>query len=204
MRICDETRFGFGWISPEPALLERASHALGSDGRVWLVDAVDEPGVEERVRALGAPAGVVQLVDRHARDCAALAERLGVSHHRVPFSGVPGSPFEVLRVADVPGWREAALWWPEEGVLVCTEALGTVAYFTGPGERLGVHPLLRLYQPKGLRRLARELRPVHLLVGHGEGVHGEDAPAAVADAVGGARRGAPRWLLHQIRRRKRR
>ncbi|HXV57128.1 MAG TPA: hypothetical protein VD704_04600 [Gaiellaceae bacterium] len=199
MRICDETGFGFGWISPEPALLERASHALRADGRVWLVDAVDEPGVEERVRALGAPAGVVQLVDRHERDCAALAERLGVPRHRVPFGGVPGSPFEVLRVADLPGWREAALWWPEERVLVCTEALGAAGYFTGPGERLAVHPFLRLYQPQGLRRLARELRPAHVLVGHGEGVHGDDAPAAVAEAVTGARRRAPRWLLHQIR-----
>jgi hypothetical protein len=199
MRICDETTFGFGWIAPEPPLLERASHALVAGERVWLVDAVDEPGAVERVRALGEPGGVVQLVDRHARDCAALAERLGVPHHRVPFAGVPGSPFEVLPVADVPGWREAALWWPEERVLVCTEALGTVGYFTGPGERLAVHPFLRLYQPRGLRRLARELRPAHVLVGHGEGIHGEDAAAAVAEAVAGASRGAPRWLLHQIR-----
>src|SRR5262245_36461501 len=162
--FCDETAFGFGWIAAEPALLERASHALRADGRVWLVDPVDGPGVEERVRALGEPAGVVQLVDRHARDCCALAGRLGVPHYRLPFAGVPGAPFEVRTILDFRGWREVALWWEAEGVLVCGEALGTVAYFRGPGEPLGVHPFLRLYQPRALRDLARCLAPGHVLV----------------------------------------
>ena len=39
--------------------------------------------------------------------------------------GEPGSPFEVIRILDVPGWHDAALWWRDERVLVCTEALGT-------------------------------------------------------------------------------
>ena len=91
IRICDETRFGFGWIAAEPALLARASHALRVDGRVWLVDPVDGPEVDAHVRALGEPAGVVQLIDRHDRDCAVLAERYGVPHHRVPLDGLPGS-----------------------------------------------------------------------------------------------------------------
>lgn len=203
IRICDETAFGFGWIAAEPALLERASHALRADGRVWLVDPVDGPDVDAHVRALGEPAGVVQLIDRHDRDCAVLAERYGVPHHRVPLDGLPGSPFEVIRLLDVPGWHEAALWWRDERVLVCTEALGTTAYFLGPGERLGVHPFLRLYQPKALREIARSLSPRHVLVGHGEGLHGDDVASAVAAAVGSARRGAPRWIGHQIRRRRR-
>jgi hypothetical protein len=203
VRICDETAVGFGWIAEEPALLERASHALRADGRVWLVDPVDGPGVDEHVRALGEPASVIQLVDRHDRDCAVLAERYGIPHHRVPFDGLPASPFEVLRVVDVPGWREAALWWREERVLVCTESLGTTAYFLGPGERLGVHPFLRPYQPRGLRELGRKLSPRHLLVGHGEGLHGEEVTPALATAVRGARRGAPGWIRHQIRRRRR-
>lgn len=200
---CDETFFGLGWIAPEPALLERASHALRADGRVWLVDPVDGDGVEGLIRALGEPAGVVQLVDRHARDCAALAARLGVPHHRLPFEGVPGSPFEVRSVLNVPGWREAALWWPDEGVLVCTEALGTAAYFRAPDEALAVHPFLRPYQPKGLRDMARGLTPRHVLVGHGKGLHGGGAAAALREAVLGARPTAPRWLRHQIRRRRR-
>lgn len=203
IRICDETAFGLGWIAEHPALLERASHALRADGRVWLVDPVDGPKVDAHVRALGEAAGVVQLIDRHDRDCALLAERYGVPHHRVPFDGLPGSPFEVVRVLDVPGWHEAALWWRDERVLVCAEALGTTAYFLGPGERLGVHPFLRLYQPKALRELARNLSPKHVLVGHGEGIHGENVAPALAVAVRGARRGAPRWIGHQLRRRRR-
>ena len=200
---CDETSVGFGWIAAEPPLLERASHALRADGRVWLVDPVDGDGLEERVRALGEPAGVVQLVDRHARDCVLLADRLAVPYHRLPFAGVPGAPFEVRPVVSMPGWREAALWWPEEGVLVCTEALGTAAYFRAPGEALAVHPFLRPYQPRALRDMARGLTPRHVLVGHGEGLHGDGAAAALREAVLGGRQTAPRWLRHQIRGRRR-
>jgi len=201
--ISDETSFGFGWIAAEPALLERASHALCAGGRVWLVDPVDGAGVEDLVRALGDPAGVVQLVDRHARDCASLAARLGVPYHRLPFGGIPGAPYEVRPVLNVPGWREAALWWPAERVLVCTEALGTASYFRAPDEGLAVHPFLRPYQPRALRAMARCLAPRHVLVGHGEGLHGEGAEAALREAVREARRNAPRWLRHHIKRRRR-
>jgi hypothetical protein len=202
IRFCDETGFGFGWIAAEPALLRRACHALAADGRVWLVDPVDGPELEERIRALGEPAGVIQLVDRHPRDAAALAERLNVPLHRLPFEGVPGSPFEVRTVLNVPGWREAALWWEAERALVCTEAIGSASYFLAPGEALGVHPALRLHQPRGLRDLARYLAPRHVLLGHGEGIHGEAATPALVRAVRGARRATPRWLRDQLRRRK--
>lgn len=202
IRFCDETSFGFGWIASEPELIQRASHALAVDGKVWLVDPVDGPGLEERVRALGEPAGVLQLVDRHERDSAALAERLGVPLRRLPFAGVPGAPFEAWKVLSVPGWREVALWWPTERVLVCTEALGTVGYFRAADEAIGVHPALRLFQPKGLRDMARRLAPSHVLVGHGEGIHGGEASPALVRAVRGARRATPRWLRDQLRRRK--
>jgi hypothetical protein len=202
IRICDETAFGFGWIASEPESLQRASHALAADGRVWLVDPVEGPEIGERIRVLGEPAGVLQLLDRHPRDCAVLAKRLGVPHLRLPFGGVPGSPFELRRVLSIPGWRELALWWEAERVLVCVEALGTVSYFRAPDEPLGVHPFLRLYQPRGLRDMAKCLAPRHVLVGHGEGIHGDAAAAALAKAVGGARRATPRWLRHQLRRRK--
>ena len=201
LAICDENDFGFGWVALEPALLRRASHALVADGRVWLVNPLDVPGIDERLLALGEPAGVLQLVDRHARDCAALAERLQVPYQRLPFGGVPGSPFEARKVLSVPGWHEVALWWEDERVLVCTEALGTVPYFRARDEPLGVHPFLRLYQPRGLRDMAKCLAPEHVLVGHGEGVHGEEAAAALRRAVQGARRATPRWLRDQLRRR---
>ena len=195
VRFCDETAFGFGWIASEPAFLERASHALRADGRVWLVDPVDGEGVEERARALGEPAGVVQLLDRHERDCVSFAERLGVQLHRLPLGGVPGSPFEVLRVRDRRRWREAALWWPEERVLACADALGTARYYCGPGERLAVHPLLRPAPPRSLRDIARCLAPGHVLCGHGEGIHGDEAALALSEAVSTARRRILRYLI---------
>jgi hypothetical protein len=93
-----------------------------------------------------------------------------------------------------------ALWWEAEHVLVCTESLGTVPYFRAHDEPLGVHPFLRLYQPRALRDMARGLTPVHVLVGHGAGIHGEDAAAALRRAVLEARRRTPAWLRDQLRR----
>ena len=59
--------------------------------------------------------------------------------------------FEAIPAVRVPHWQETALWWPERRVLVTADALGTVAhYFTLGGERLGVHPLLRLTPPRQL------------------------------------------------------
>ena len=196
VRFCDEFERGFGWIAPEPPLLARASHALACDGKVWLVDPVAGAGVEERVHSLGEPAGVIQLLDRHNRDCAALSERLGVRLHRVPFEGVPGSPFQVLRVVERRRWREVSLWWPEERALVCADALGTSDYYRGRGERLAVHPFLRLRPP----RVLSGLEPMRVLVGHGEGIHGEEAASALAEALASSRRGIPGWLLALARR----
>jgi hypothetical protein len=180
-RFCDETDFGFGWVADEK--LARCSHALVADGRVWLVDPLAWPEAEERARSLGEPAGVLQLLDRHNRHCAAIAERLGVAHLRLPSTTQVQGVFEVLPVVNLPRWHELALWWPERRVLVCADALGTVAYFRAPPDRIGVHPLLRLTPP---RRLGR-LDPEHVLVGHGEGVH-EDAAAAVREALATSRR----------------
>jgi hypothetical protein len=186
-RFCDETDWGFGWLQEER--LARSSHALRAEGRVWVFDPVDSPGVEERIRALGEPAGVIQLLDRHRRDSAALAGRLGVPLHDTPFDGVPGAPFDPVAIVRHRLWREVALWWPEERVLLCGDALGTVGYFRAGGKRLGVHPLLRLTPPKALGRFA----PRHVLCGHGEGVHGDEA----ADAVAGAVRTRALWRFHK-------
>ncbi|HEX6701803.1 MAG TPA: hypothetical protein VF101_13840 [Gaiellaceae bacterium] len=154
-RFCDETDFGFGWIRDE--FLERCSHALAVDGAVWIVDPLDGDGVDERIRRLGHPAGVLQLLDRHDRDCAAFAERFGVPLFVVPTMPVP---FELRVVGDRRWWREVALWWPERGVLVCGDALGTAGYFVAPGERLAVHPLLRPMPP---RDVFVGLTPRHVL-----------------------------------------
>ncbi len=149
--FCDESELGFGWIVAE--FMERCSHALVDRGRVWLVDPVLGEGIEERTRAAGEPAGVIQLLDRHRRDCAELAQRLGVPHHEVPFDGVPGSPFEVIAVRRRRRWQEVALWWPERRVLVCADAVGTARYYRAGDERLAVNPLLRLTPPLPLAQI---------------------------------------------------
>jgi hypothetical protein len=188
VRVVDETDFGFGWI--EDSGEARAGHALVVDGRVWLVDPIEPEDAEQRVLELGAPAGVIQLLDRHNRACAALAARLDVPLHVAPRQ-LPGTPFELLPVVRNRFWKEVALWWPEQRVLVCADALGTIPFFRAGEEPVGVHPALRLKPPRRLLGLA----PEHLLVGHGEGLHGHGTGAAVDDAVRNARSRIARWLF---------
>ena len=193
VRFCDVHPWGFGWIADSPPWMERASHALlagvpGEEPGVWLVDPVDFPGLDDRVRALGRAAGVVQLLDRHNRDCALVSARLGVPLWVAPRE-IPGAPFEVVSVRRRRLWQEAALWWPERRVLIVAEAVGTPRYYRAPGERLGVHPLMRLSPPRLLERYPAE----HVLCGHGEGVHG-DAAAALRDAFAAARMNGLRVL----------
>jgi hypothetical protein len=186
--FCDAFDGGFGWVVDDETM-RRCSHVLVEDGRVWVIDPVDGDGVEERIREAGTPAGVLQLLDRHNRDCADLAARLGVPHHTLPSNSLLQG-LEVLRVVSIPRWHEVALWWPARRVLVCADALGTGRYFRTPDEPIGVHPLLRLWPP---RRLGR-LEPQHVLVGHGSGVH-EHATAAVREALRTSRRRLPRALF---------
>ena len=191
IRIGDEFEHGFGWTVA--GSLSRTSHAIRAGGRVWLTDPVDGPGIDERIHALGEPAGVVQLLDRHGRDCAAVAARLGVPLYETPFDGVPGAPFEVVPILKRKLWREVALWFPEERVLVCGDVLGSLGFFTARGERLGVHPLLRLFPPR--RRTLGRFEPEHILVGHGEGVHGPEAARVLEESLATARRRLLRVLL---------
>jgi hypothetical protein len=194
-RFVDELEFGFGWISPEPAFMRRCSHAVVAGGKVWLIDPVYEDGVTERVRALGEPGGVVQLLDRHARDCGRFAEELGIPHLEL-FDAVPADlPFEVVRVLDRRRWREVALWIPEQRTLVCAEAVGTAQYYRAPTERLAVHPFLRLTPPRILLSVEA---PGHIPAGHGECVH-DDAAAALRAAIAHARRNTPAWLWAGLR-----
>jgi hypothetical protein len=183
----DESADSFGWI--EDRGMRRTSHALLVEGRVWLIDPFDAPGLEERVRALGSPAGVLQLLDRHSRDCALWAARLGVGHHRA-WDELGAAPFETLPVCRNRWWREVALWEPRSRTLVCADALGTLPFFRAGDEPIGVHPLLRLTPPRALARVA----PERVLVGHGAGIEA-DAATAVGRAIATARRRLPRaWV----------
>jgi hypothetical protein len=189
MRVVDEFEVGFGWQADKPEFMERTSHAVASNGKVWLFDALDVEGLDDRVRELGEPAGVVRLLDRHERDCAAVAVRLGV-----PRTGT-ASAFSLIPLVRFRGWRESAAFFPRERVLVVADVLGTASYFRAPGERLAVHPVLRLLPPRKLRGVD----PLHVLCGHGEGVHGEQARDALQEALRTARRRIPRWLPASVR-----
>lgn len=184
VRFCDDMGVhGFSWVVDEA--MERASHALAAGGRVWLVDPVDHPEAMARVATLGTPVAVVQLLDRHNRDCAAIARRLGIPHGKVPPS-VPDSPFEVIELRRWSIWQEIALWWPETRTLVVPEAVGTSPYYVVGRGALGVHPLDRPWPP---RRALGHFVPDHLLVGHGEGLHGPAAADALRFALADSRRG---------------
>jgi hypothetical protein len=189
IRFCDDFGpDGFGWIVE--GSMTRTSHVLAAEGKVWLVDAVDWPDAVDRALTLGEPAGVLQLLDRHNRDCAAIAARLGVSHVVAP-DELPGSPFEFVPVMRRKRWQESALWWPETRTLVVAEALGTNRFNTARKAPIAVHLLLRLTPP----RVLATFQPVRVLVGHGEGLHGPETVQAVRDALRTSRRGLPGALV---------
>ncbi len=181
----DEFEFGFSWVLDDR--MRRTSHALVDRERVWLIDPVDVPEAIDRATALGTPTAVLQLLDRHNRDCAALAARFDVPHLHVP-DVVPDSPFEAIPAVRIPRWRETALWWPERRALVVAEVVGTIEAFTVGTGPVGVHPMLRAWPPSSLRGM----RPEHLLVGHGPGVHGAAATTGLERAFARSRRDLPR------------
>lgn len=179
------------WTAREQ--MERSAHALAAGGRVWLVDPMADDAALNAAEALGEVAAVLQLLDRHPRDCEALARRYGVPHLRLR-QQLPDTPFEVRRVVWLPGWREVALWWPEHEAFVVAEAVGTASYFAVGGSALGMHPMLRAKPPGVLR----ELEPRAVLPGHGAAVH-ENATAALRRAVARSRRDMPKAALAGVK-----
>lgn len=209
-REIDRWEHGVGWIAYPEERMQRASHAIEDDGDVWVVDPVDADGIDELLAELGDVAGVVVILDRHTRDADAIADRHDVSVH-VPrwMSGVEkkiDAPVERLhtqlgdtsygvhQVIDLPFWQEAALYGEDSGVLVTGDALGTAGYFLTGSERLGVHPMLRLFPPKKIGRLS----PERIYVGHGEGLQ-QDAAEALTDALRGARSRTPSLYAEAVR-----
>lgn len=201
---------GVSWIAFPDEKLQRASHVLATDAGVFVVDPVDADGIDDLFAEFGEVAGVVLLLDRHKRDCAAVARRHDVPVY-VPewLSGVeddidarvelvhgqlPGTDYGVHKVIDSPFWNEAALYGDEDDTLVVPEAVGTVDFFLASGERLGVHPVLRLVPPTKLGRLT----PDRILVGHGHGVM-EDAGTALSDALRGSRTRTPELYAKTVR-----
>lgn len=201
---------GVGWIAHPEETMQRASHALAVDGDVWVVDPIDAPGLDDLLTEFGDVTGVVVLLDRHKRDAGAVAQR-----HDVPVylpeplrdaAGDIDAPVESFRdelgdtgyrtqtVVDNFAWSEVALYNQEHGVLVVPEAVGTTEYFLAGGERLGVHPALRLKPPRSLARM----EPERILVGHGAGVH-EDATSILRDGISGARGRTPGLYMKNLK-----
>ncbi|MGD9571888.1 MAG: hypothetical protein AB7V62_08400 [Thermoleophilia bacterium] len=189
---------GAGWIAPEPAVMLRASHAIVAGDGTWLVDPVDGEGLDDLLAPLPPVRGVLQLLDRHPRDCAPLAERFGVPLHVTPGEAVPGLPLRVVPLTRRRWWRETALWWPETRSLVVPESLGTSPYFLArAGDPLGVHPAIRLTPPRGLRAFEAS----RLLCGHGAPAAGEGTADAIRRALDGSRRDLPGVLWRTLRHR---
>ena len=172
------------WVEDE--FLQRASHALTVDGGTWLIDPVDNPRVDQLENVVG----VIQLLDRHNRDCASIAARLGVHHHVVPRAAMRSFAFIDVRRGRT--WNEVALWWPDRRSLVCGDALGTAGYFRAGGERLGVHPFLRLRPPR------LDVHPDVILCGHGPGIF-DDADAALREALRTSRRRIAKQVVSAVR-----
>jgi hypothetical protein len=158
---------------------------------VWLVDPLRFEPALARARDLGALAGVLQLLDRHKRDCAAIAAEVGVPLHVVP-DELPATPFTAFPIVRTKRWNETALWWDATRTLVVPEAVGTNRFYTAGRDLAGVHLLLRFLPP---RDALGRFEPAHLLVGHGEGLHGPDAGTGLRQALDHARGGLPKLLL---------
>ncbi len=206
-RIVDDWAGGFGWIADPEEAMERTSHAIDGSEGLWLIDPVDMPGLDALLEDRGDVAGVVVTLGRHTRDAATVARRHDVRvHFPEPLLSlaedveadtgtiqplVRDTGVEVLPVIDVPGWREFALYAADAGTVRVPEAVGTAPHFLAPGERLGVHPVLRLTPP---RSSLGDVTAERVLVGHGRGVM-HDGTTALAHALAHARRGAPRVYL---------
>ena len=194
--VCDGVRigavlqrhaFGLSWI--EQGAIARASHALLDGRSVWLIDPYKDPAALPAAVELGTPAGVLQLLDRHNRDCAQIAQRLGVPLRRLPADGA-GTPFTVISMLSIAGWHEVALWWADARALVVAEAIGTAPGFA-LGRRAGVHPMLRLTPP---RKQLSGFPAERLFVGHGPPLE-SGADQAIREALARSRREIPRLLL---------
>ncbi|MBJ7459299.1 MAG: hypothetical protein JHD02_08950 [Thermoleophilaceae bacterium] len=184
----EQFEFGSSWTQVES--MERGSHALVHDGRVWLIDPVDSKGDVERAIGSNEPAGVIQLLDRHNRDSAEIAGRLNVPHIQLP-TELPEAPFAPFKVIDRRIWREVGLWWAEHKILLVAEAIGTSKALAVADTGISVHPALRMTPPGALRPY-KDVR--HLLPGHGRPLHSDRLGERIQRALDKSRRDLPRTI----------
>lgn len=171
--------------------MARASHALTDGERVWLIDPVADEKAIERAVSLGEPEVVFQLLDRHNRDCQAVADQLGVKLVVLPLE-LRGTPFEAIEVRNRRVWKERALWWKKTRTLVVAEAIGASRMFSPSAAGAGVHIGYRATPP---RRELGTYNPEHLLMGHGFPINGERATVALQQALDRSRRDLPGSMI---------
>lgn len=208
--VIDRFEDSVGWMAHPSEKMQRASHAVVSDEEVWVIDPVDVEGLDDLLAEYGSVAGVVILLDRHKRDCAAVANRHDVSVWIPGFmtgvaddidasierfeNALGNSGFRLHEVVNNSFWQEGALYNEESGVLVVPESVGTSEYFRTGNRVLGVHPLRRLTPPTALA----DLEPERIHVGHGRGVH-EDATRALRKAITGSRIRTPQLYAKNVK-----
>lgn len=184
---------GFSWIADPDERGQRASHALSTDAGVWLVDPVDADGLDARVEALGEPAGVLLIQDRHSRDAAAIADRHDVPIYapewmqllreklEAPVEAIgttlPGSNYAIHRLIETEEWEEAIIVDEQAGTLIVPETVGTLPAFRDHDNALGVHP--GVDEPP---EILSQWTPERILVGHGASIL-EDATPALREAL---------------------
>jgi hypothetical protein len=190
-----DDRGSFAWMLGPVDPMSRACSAIVLDAGTVLVDPLDADGLDDLLARLPAVIGVVTLLDRHQRDAAAIAGRLGVPRLIPTALGGDGLNLDGVQERVViarRGWHEALMWLPDRRLLVCTETLGTAGFdLARRGDPLGMHPFVRPFPP---RAAFRGIDPAVIAVGHGPPLT-VDAGAALRRVLRRARLQLPRhWL----------
>jgi hypothetical protein len=190
-----DDRGSFAWMLGLSDPASRASSAVVLDAGTVLVDPVDSAELTDRLAPLPNVVGVVTLLDRHQRDAAVLAERLGAPRlipRALGGAGVALPGVEERTVVERKRWHEALLWLPDRRLLLCAEVLGTAGFDLGRrSDRLGMHPISRLRPP---RAAFAGITPSAIAVGHGPPLR-DGAAGALDHALRAARRELPlNWV----------
>lgn len=199
------------WLADPTESIQRASCALDLGDLRLAVDPVDCAGLDAALDADGGIDGVAVLMDRHSRDARSIAARHGVPVF-VPAEAdaiaaavggpvaplddeLAGTTIELRRVSSGRLGEEVALWRPDDATLVVPESLGTSPQFTAGGERIGVHPMMRLWPPKAA---LGGLEARRLVTGHGRAIADLD-PGEIDASLHAARRRLPRAWIRALR-----
>lgn len=220
--VLDRWDGGMSWVAHPDEGMHRTSHALRSDGDLWLVDPVDGDDLDDRLADLGTVAGVTVLTNSHGRHADRVADRHGVAIHcpacftdrSIGRFDAPVERFDatlgdtdygLVWETGARGWQEAMLYSPDRRTLVVSDALVT-GVFTRREGTLELFPMFKFSPPReALEGLAID----RILLGHGPPVTDdpEGALAAALDvsrleAVTGVIRNVPtfaRIFAHQAR-----